>query len=150
MTNMDGGADRSRVATKDGRVPRRRPNKFASQYVSVRQLADELHMAPQLLHYYLKQIGVKTLYVGDPGNAPRFLPADQVVEIVNAIRAYRQRKPVPGLTTGEAARELRISVNTVRALVLRKQLRPRRVRGRLSFSETELARYDRKRGHRVA
>lgn len=124
--------------------------RFASQYVSVRQLAEELKMAPQLLHYYLKQIGVKTLYVGDPGNAPRFVPATQVVEIVNAIRAYRQRRPVPGHTTTEAARELRISVNTVRGLVAKQKLRPRRVRGRLSFSETELLRYERKRGRRVA
>jgi excisionase family DNA binding protein len=120
------------------------------QYVSVRQLAEELEMTPQLLHYYLKCVGAKTMYVGDPTNAPRFLPAHQVVDVVNSIRAYRQRREVPGLTIFEAAERLGLSVNTLRVLVLQKKLRPRRVRRRLSFSENELDRYARGRRRRVA
>jgi excisionase family DNA binding protein len=118
--------------------------------VSVRQLADELKIRPPLLHYYLKQIGVQPLYVGNPANAPRFIHAHQVVDVVNAIHAYRQRRPVPGFTTEEAARELGLSVNTIRVLVATRKLRPRKVRGRLSFSPAELQRYDRQRGRRVA
>jgi excisionase family DNA binding protein len=120
------------------------------QYVSVRQLADELEMTPQLLHYYLKCVGVKTMYVGDPTNATRFIPEDQVVDTVNAIRAYRKRRPVPGLTVTEAAARLKLSVNTIRVLVAQQKLRPRRVRRRLSFSENELERYRQKRRRRVA
>lgn len=115
------------------------------QYVSVRQLADELEMTPQLLHYYLKCVGVKTMYVGDPLNATRFIPEDQVVDIVNAIRAYRKRRPVPGLTIDEAAARLKLSINTIRVLVAQQKLHPRRVRRRLSFSENDLDRYRRRR-----
>lgn len=117
------------------------------QYVSVRQLADELEMTPQLLHYYLKCVGVKTMYVGDPTNATRFIPEDQVIETVNAIRAYRQRRPVPGLTIDEAASHLKLSINTIRVLVAQSKLRPRRVRRRLSFTEADLDRYAKRRGH---
>jgi excisionase family DNA binding protein len=118
------------------------------KYVSVRQLAEELEMTPQLLHYYLKQVGVKTMYVGDPTNATRFVPEDQVIDIVNSIRAYRQRRPVPGLTITEAAAHLKLSVNTIRVLVATQRLRPRRVRRRLSFSENDLERYRKNRGRR--
>jgi excisionase family DNA binding protein len=115
------------------------------QYVSVRQLAEELAMTPQLLHYYLKCVGAKTMYVGDPVNATRFIPEDQVVEIVNAIRVYRNRRPVPGLTINEAAARLKLSINTIRVLVAQQKLHPRRVRRRLSFSENDLDRYNKRR-----
>jgi excisionase family DNA binding protein len=107
-------------------------------------------MTPQLTHYYLKQVGVKTMYVGDPTNATRFIPEDQVVDTVNAIRAYRKRRPVPGLTITEAATKLKLSVNTLRVLVQQQKLRPRRVRRRLSFSENDLERYKKGRRRRVA
>jgi len=116
----------------------------------VRQLADELEMSPQLLHYYLKCVGTRTMFVGDPSNATRFIPEDQVVETVNAIRAYRKRRPVPGLTITEAAARLKLSINTIRVLVAQQKLRPRRVRRRLSFSEVELDRYRTKRRRRAA
>lgn len=115
------------------------------KFVSVHQLAEEMGMSPQLLHYYLKQIGAKVHYVGDPRNAPRFVAASEVVDIVNSILAYQRRRPVPGKTTDEAASELGLSVNTVRVLVASEKLRPRRVRRRLSFSDGELARYRKRR-----
>ena len=117
-------------------------------YVSVRDLARDLGMTPQLTHYYLKCVGVKTMYVGDPLNATRFVPEDQVVDIVNSIRAYRKRRPVPGLTITEAAAKLKLSVNTLRVLVAQQKLRPRRVRRRLSFNENDLERYRKHRGRR--
>lgn len=120
------------------------------RYVSVRTLAGELGMTPQLLHYYLKCIGAQTMFVGDPVNATRFIAEDQVVDIVNAIRAYRQRRPVPGYTITEAAQKLGLSVNTLRVLVQAQKLRPKRVRRRLSFSEAELERYQRRRARRAA
>lgn len=127
-------------------IPRVSPKR--PQFVSVRELARDLHLSPGTLHYYLERIKVRTLSAGSAGNSTRFIRAADVVDVVAAIEAYRKKRPVPGMTASEAAKELGVAESTIRVLVAQGRLKARHVGRRLSFTRDEIARYGR--GRRVS
>lgn len=118
-------------------------SKQQPEFISVRELARDLDMPVAMLHYYLERLKIRTQSLTDHANSPRFVRTDQVVDIVDAINAYQLRRPVPGMSAGEAARELGLAESTIRVLVSQGRLQARHVGTRLSFTKEEIARYGR-------
>lgn len=128
------------------RVPRKR----VPQLVSVPELARDLGMRTNQLYWYLDRVKAKTEPMGTARNSVRFIRRDQVLDIMAAIEAYRNRRP-SGLTSHDVADRLGIASSTVRVLVKKGKLRARHSGTRLVFTEAEVARYGKgRRPRRVA
>jgi excisionase family DNA binding protein len=127
-------------------MPRAKPPDF----VSVPELARDLGMPTNRLYFYLARVKARTHQLGTARNSVRFVARAEVVDLVAAIEAYRSRRLAgPGLTTAEAAARLAIAQSTVRVLVAKGALKARHQGIRLSFTETEVARYARERGRTI-
>lgn len=118
------------------------------QLVSVPELARDLGMRTNQLYWYLDRVKAKTEQLGTARNSVRFVRRDQVLDLMRAIEAYRERRP-PGLTSHDVARQLGIAPSTVRVLVMQGKLKARHSGTRLIFTAAEVLRYGRGRRPRA-